>query len=1515
MANSSGAAKSFVPHPPHRWLGLLALLLLAFIGAGIDSARAQTVTITDGQTTYTPGQWVIYTVVVNNNTGGALAAGTRRVRMPAVSGLSISDIGCLATGTTCPTIDQTTQAAQITSLEAAVVGLQLPAMPTGSTVTLLVAGVFHANASGSISKTAAVTNNAGTTVINSATDSSSAINVPTFTSCPTGTQYLTWTGSGTTHTGSMTPPAGFTGLPNVTSTVGNSAGVALNAAESLTGVLGTDSMWTTIFGASPAGNVRWQVSMNPSPGGFNSPAIQTLSFASVVAANSWGLLLADNDVEQIRIEAFSGPNLTGTAYTPAQISSWYRGAYDQDVADGRDLPRWLPAVATSVGANTESGTNNAIPPGTIYTTDADVLLDSSRASLWFTPGAPVQSMRITYQNLGANPTARLYVAGCLEAQPQLRLQKSLPNGRAVTGNQFTLRIANGATILQSATTTGTTNTPTQVATLNPATAGTTYTLSEIGAGTPAAVLPNYTTTYSCTNALAGGQTPSGTGTSFDVTPVIGDNLTCAFTNTRKQATLTLTKISQGGARAFTFTGNNGWTSQTLTTTVPGVGVTGATQTLTALDTATTITETMPPGFVLSSVTCSGMGAGGTVTPGASSFVLNAAAVTADANIACTVTNSVQSQPVFPTCPSGMYLSQSPNSNTNTTLYDINTSTNPFTYPALGQGSNVYNAIGFNPVDNYIYGINSGGGTGNRLIRVGADGSTVDLGPVGGGMATDGWIMGTFSDTGVLYVLAGGGSTNLRAIDVQTNTSTLITLSSSVQGSDIAWIGGLIYTVQANGQLRSINPATGAVANIGSPSAAADYGAMFGSPTGLFGSSNTGGFYRFNLTTGARTLISGSPGATVNDGASCPTAPITFAADLAVTKTDGNDTYTPGTNVVYTITATNLGPFGASNVTVSDPLPAGITTASWTCAATSGGAVCGASSGVGAINDTGLNLPAGAVATYTLTLAVPATFTGNLVNTVTVSPSAGTTDPVPSNNTATDTNTQAVPTFNFCAANTIYNHDQTGSGATFAQRTHRFDTTTATESTIAGLLLSLPGALDVNALMIDPVTNRLITVVHTGPGPSQLWAYDAANGGWYAASPTFTGLVPRGGMNASGVGYLIGNGSTPPVWRVQASGAFTYSVTSIGALSYNVPPTDLLSGDLAFDGNGIGWLAVGRDLWTIDFSVAPLRAIRQQRPTLNGSPLAFNLSGIAFGTDGDLYVANSGNPSPASAYYRVDLNAGTITLVASASNVRDLASCAFPVQVPPELQVVKTLATVNGAPYVVGNPVGAGDTLGYSITIAHVGGNVAATLYAGDVVETLPANTTYVAAGNDFTCTGSNCPSIADIGIPVGGSVTLDFIVQVNALLSSGATSIDNAVAVNGEAAVDCAAPGNDCVESTPLSVVANLWITKTNTPAEGPIDGADDVLLSGSTTTYEITVGNNGPATLVGAILTDVTENLSSCALAAPACEVASGVATCPAVGSGAGELSVPNLFGAGVSVPVLQAGGSLIVRMTCTVD
>ena len=76
----------------------------------------------------------------------------------------------------------------------------------------------------------------------------------------------------------------------------------------------------------------------------------------------------------------------------------------------------------------------------------------------------------------------------------------------------------------------------------------------------------------------------------------GSNITCTFTNTRLP-TVTLTKISNGGVGGFTFTGDNGWREPDDHHGDSGVGVTGATQTLTAASTATTITETIPAGYV------------------------------------------------------------------------------------------------------------------------------------------------------------------------------------------------------------------------------------------------------------------------------------------------------------------------------------------------------------------------------------------------------------------------------------------------------------------------------------------------------------------------------------------------------------------------------------------------------------------------------------------------------------------------------------------------------------------------------------------------------------------------------------------------------------------------------------------------------------------------------------------------------------------------------------------------------
>jgi uncharacterized repeat protein (TIGR01451 family) len=126
------------------------------------------------------------------------------------------------------------------------------------------------------------------------------------------------------------------------------------------------------------------------------------------------------------------------------------------------------------------------------------------------------------------------------------------------------------------------------------------------------------------------------------------------------------------------------------------------------------------------------------------------------------------------------------------------------------------------------------------------------------------------------------------------------------------------------------------------------------------------------------------------------------ADLAITKTDGVTSYTPGSSVTYTITASNAGPSNAPGSTVADTFPASLTCA-WTCVGAVGG-TCTAS-GSGNINGT-VNLPAGGSVTYTASCTISAAASGLLTNTATVTAPGSVTDPNPANNSAADSDTFA-----------------------------------------------------------------------------------------------------------------------------------------------------------------------------------------------------------------------------------------------------------------------------------------------------------------------------------------------------------------------------------------------------------------------------------------------------------------------------------------------------------------------------
>jgi hypothetical protein len=113
-------------------------------------------------------------------------------------------------------------------------------------------------------------------------------------------------------------------------------------------------------------------------------------------------------------------------------------------------------------------------------------------------------------------------------------------------------------------------------------------------------------------------------------------------------------------------------------------------------------------FVDIPVTYNGTGAAGqktvTLRLGNSSTVCSVTA-TADASFGCN---------------SNMYISQS------NTVYNIGTTSNPFTYPALGSYTSNINSIGINPVDGLMYGTVDNT---NTLVRINASGTFTLLGAI------------------------------------------------------------------------------------------------------------------------------------------------------------------------------------------------------------------------------------------------------------------------------------------------------------------------------------------------------------------------------------------------------------------------------------------------------------------------------------------------------------------------------------------------------------------------------------------------------------------------------------------------------------------------------------------------------------------------------------------------------------------------------------------------------------------
>jgi len=606
--------------------------------------------------------------------------------------------------------------------------------------------------------------------------------------------------------------------------------------------------------------------------------------------------------------------------------------------------------------------------------------------------------------------------------------------------------------------------------------------------------------------------------------------------------------------------------------------------------------------------------------------------------------------------------------------------------------------------------------------------------------------------------------------------------------------------------------------------------------------------------------------------------LTPQADLAITKTDGVTTATPGGSVTYTITASNAGPSNATGATVADTFPASLT-CTWTCVG-AGGGTCTAS-GSGNINGT-VNLPSGGSVTYTASCAISAAATGTLVNTATVTAPAGVTDPTPGNNSATDSDTLA--------------------GSADLAITKTDGVTTAT-----------PGG------------SVTYTITASNAGPSNATGATVADTFPASLTCTWTCVGAGGGTcTASGSGNVNDTVNLPSGGSVTYTASCTISAAATGTLSNTATVTAPAGTTDPTPGNNS---ATDSDTLagSADLSITKTDGVTTATP---GGSVTYTITASNAGPSNatGATVADTFPASLTCTWTCVGAGGGTCTASGS-GNVNDTAnlpaggsvtytaSCTISAAATGTLSNTATVTAPAGVtdPTPGNNSATDSDTLAGSadlvvtktdgVTTATPGGSVTYTITASNagpsnatgatVADTFPASLTCtwtcVGAGGG-TCTASGSGNVNDTAnLPAGGSVTY----TASCTISAAATgTLSNTATVTAPAGVTDPTPGNNsATDSDTLSASADLSITKT--------DGVTTVAAGGSVT-YTIVASNAGPSNATGATVTDTFPASLTCTW------------TCAGAGGGICAASGSGNVNDTVNLP---SGGGVTYTASCTIS
>jgi uncharacterized repeat protein (TIGR01451 family) len=658
-----------------------------------------------------------------------------------------------------------------------------------------------------------------------------------------------------------------------------------------------------------------------------------------------------------------------------------------------------------------------------------------------------------------------------------------------------------------------------------------------------------------------------------------------------------------------------------------------------------------------------------------------------------------------------------------------------------------------------------------------------------------------------------------------------------------------------------------------------------------------------------------------------------SADVQITKTDGSPSVSPGAPIVYTIVASNSGPSTATGVTVSDTFVAALTGCSTTSVAAGGATGNDPGPTLGNINDGGITLPPGSSVTYTASCTVDGAATGTLDNTASIT--SGTTDPVPGNNSATDSNT--VLPLDFGDAPTAA---QSGFAASYP-------TTIALDGArhvATGLLLGAARDIETNGQPTaaadgddatgtddeDGVTfdTALVacqagsaTVTASAGGQLNVWIDWNRNGDWIdqpnenlapqtlvAGPNTVNFTVPCSAI--PGTTFARFRFSTAlaanPTGQAADGEVEDYAVTVTASADLAITKTDGLTSAVPGQ-TGITYTIVASntagpspmsgvtvaDTFPVVLTGCSTTSVAAGGATGNDAgPFAGNINdtGITLPVGGSVtYTTTCAiNPSASGTLSNTATVATTLPNTSDPVAANDSATDNTTLNPLADVAISKTDGTTNEVP---GTPVT------YTIVASNAGPSTATSVTVADTFPGILSgcSTTSVAAGGATgNEAGPTAGNVNDSGITLPPGSSVSYTATCNIDVAATGTLVNTATIAS---ATPDGVPGNNsATDSDTLNPEVDVAITKT--------DGATDE-VPGTQVIYTITVTNTaGPSIATGVTVSDTfPASLTGCSTTS----VAAGGAT----GNDAGPVA-GNLNDGGITLPV---GGSVTYTATCNID